>query len=554
MKRRPLMWALALGATIAPCALAQFPNEPTPAAGIVVDAPNGAIDEGQGYLVPGGDAVLNEPVAYESAMLAPTPAPPAGPPSVPGEGPKTAAPDADAKKKAAELKKKKADLKKAVATAYKPLFFDNKFDYLCNPLYNDWHLGEGLKRKPFGDIGVWDIGGQYRARVHHEQNMRGLGLTGRDDTFLLHRTRLYGNLQMNNARVFVEGIDAESNYENFAPRGIEVNRMDLLNCFVDLKVLDLCEGDVYLRGGRQELLYGAQRLISPLDWANTRRNFDGLKMFYSGKDWNFDAFMTRPVVVSPHDFDSLDERQTFSGAYAQYKGVKDQTLDLYWLHYQNANARFFPNDPFNLPNGLYTQTVGSRWTGSDDDLLWDFEGGYQFGDNRDDSARSAGFWMAGLGKKIDSEWKPTVWAYYDWASGGNSVGTRKGFDHLFPLGHRYHGFMDLYARSNIQTPNILVEVQPAEKLKVMMWYHYFFLQNKNDGPYNVNMAPFSTSAPGSADLGHEIDWLFTYSLDVRTEIQFGYSHFFAGRYYKTTPGLPYTGDANFLYTQFQTNF
>ena len=30
---------------------------------------------------------------------------------------------------------------------------------------------------------------------------------------------------------------------------------------------------VTLRGGRQDLLFGAQRLIGPLDWSNTRRTF-----------------------------------------------------------------------------------------------------------------------------------------------------------------------------------------------------------------------------------------------------------------------------------------
>lgn len=538
MNRRPFLWALATGALFASSALAQLPYAPAPAAGIAIDDDNfvpPAIDESAlGYLVPGEEDVVYETATL--ATLAPTPA----------DG-KPAAPDADAKKKAAELKKKKADLKKAVAGAYKPVFYDNKFDYLCNPLYNDWHLGEALKRNPLTDYAVWDIGGQYRARLHHEQNMRGLGLTGRDDTFLLHRTRLFANLQMTNARFYVEGLDAESNYEHYAPRQIEVSRADLLNCFLELKVAELGEGDVYFRGGRQELLYGAQRLISPLDWANTRRTFDVLKMYYQGKDWNFDGFMSRPVINTAHGFDSSDERQTFSGGYASYKAKKDQTMDFYWLHYQNGNPQL-------APNGIYFETPGARWAGTKDDFVWDCEGGYQFGKNSDNSAHNAGFWVAGMGRKLDHDWKPVVWGYYDWSSGGDVLGGRQGFDHLFPLGHRYHGFMDFYARSNIQTPNILIETQPHEKLKALMWYHYFFLQNKNDGPYNINMTPFSTSAPASADLGHEIDWLFTYQVDVRTEIQFGYSYFFAGKYYKETPNLPYRGDANFLYTQFQTNF
>ena len=59
--------------------------------------------------------------------------------------------------------------------------------------------------------------------------------------------------------------------------------------------------------------------------------------------------------------------------------------------------------------------------------------------------------------------------------------------------------------------------------------------------------------PGSRDLGHEIDLTFTNALTPRTDILFGYSHFFSGAYY-STPGLPFSGDADFFYTHYQLNF
>jgi hypothetical protein len=42
-----------------------------------------------------------------------------------------------------------------------------------------------------------------------------------------------------------------------------------------VKVATFKEAPAYVRVGRQELLYGSQRLISTLDWANTRRTFQG---------------------------------------------------------------------------------------------------------------------------------------------------------------------------------------------------------------------------------------------------------------------------------------
>src|SRR6185503_12756174 len=146
---------------------------------------------------------------------------------------------------AAAAQAKQAALKKAVASAYAPLFFDNKFDYLCDPNYDDWHLGEDLKRLCIGNCGVLDVGGQYRARLHNERNFRGFGLTGVDDDFLLHRTRLFMNGKFGDRfRVYAEFIDAESNYENSPPRAIEVNRADMLNLFADAKLFMLEGGDL----------------------------------------------------------------------------------------------------------------------------------------------------------------------------------------------------------------------------------------------------------------------------------------------------------------------
>jgi hypothetical protein len=101
----------------------------------------------------------------------------------------------------------------------------------------------------------------------------------------------------------------------------------------------------------------------------------------------------------------------------------------------------------------------------------------------------------------------------------------------------------------------LLTAQPSERLNLLVWYYYFFPENRNDVPYNLNMAPFAPgSAPASADLGHELDFLASVALNPRMEVAFGYSHFFAGRYYRHTPGLPHRTDADFYYVQYQWNF
>jgi hypothetical protein len=55
-------------------------------------------------------------------------------------------------------------------------------------------------------------------------------------------------------------------------------------------------------------------------------------------------------------------------------------------------------------------------------------------------------------------------------------------------------------------------------------------------------------------LGHEIDLLSTYRLNARAEMQLGWSHFYSGDYYSSTPGTPFDGDADFFYSQFVVDF
>ena len=68
-----------------------------------------------------------------------------------------------------------------------------------------------------------------------------------------------------------EGIAAFSNSQDLPSLPIDQTGFDFLNLFMDFKLADVLGKAAYLRVGRQELLFGSQRLVSNLDWANTRR-------------------------------------------------------------------------------------------------------------------------------------------------------------------------------------------------------------------------------------------------------------------------------------------
>ncbi len=436
-----------------------------------------------------------------------------------------------------------ADLNKKAAGAYKNPFYKNDFSYLLDPHYQDWHLGEGLKRlaTPWG--GVLDLGGQYRMRFHDERNIRGLGLTGRDDTFLLHRTRLYANWEVTpDFRVFVEYLDAVSEFEQFPPLRTEENRSDFINLFVEGTLWENADGRLGARVGRQEYFYGTQRLVSPLDWSNTRRKFDGATLYWQGDLWDIDGFWTRPAPPDTRNFDNPDNSQQFFGVYSAYKGFSNAALEFYYLNFsEDAGAVDF-----------YFNTIGSRLAVDEGCWHLEAEAAYQFGEYGT-ATHSAGFYTIGLGRDLGMiPGNPQLWAYFDWASGDSVQGN--GFHHLFPLGHNYLGWMDLFGRRNIQDLNFLYKHNLTKRLRLLAWWHIFWLQRTDDVPYSVTMTPLVTTPGGSRDLGQELDFIVGYRISPRMDVLLGYSYFWAGNFWATNPSVTFQGNANFTYIQWITNF
>lgn len=440
-----------------------------------------------------------------------------------------------------------------LAVSHKGVFYANDFSYLKAPGNDDFGLGDGLKLMPVadGDFGSLDIGGQIRERYHHE---RGMGRVPDatvpffEDTeadFFLTRLRLYSNWKVcDELRFYCEGIYADATDDNgeYAQRPIDENFGDLLNCFADIALTDTTT----IRVGRQELLYGAQRLVSPLDWANTRRTFEGANLLYRDGNWAIDSFYTMLVPVQVREFDEGDDDIEFFGSYAVYSGFENFTVDFYYLGYDNGQA-FNNDDP--LSSDFLIHTTGIRINGAMDNWLWELEGGPQFGEY--DGAgvdHSAGFATAGIGRSfIDAAWKPTVWLYYDYASGNVPGGDFNGFNQLFPLGHKYFGFIDAVQRSNILAPNCLVTAKPTDRLTVLMWYWHFTSDSEAEVPSIV--AANTPAQNTEKDLGDELDVLLTYTICPRSSLGIGWSHFWRG-----DKIILSENDADFVYSEWTMNF
>ncbi len=443
------------------------------------------------------------------------------------------------------LEEKATALEQAAAQAHKPLFYDNQFDYLEDPSYQGAFLGDRLKHWHVTPWAVLDVGGEYRLRHHSERNHRGAGLTGQDDDFLLHRTRIYANLELGTlARIYAEMNDAASTNETYAPRTSEEDRAELHNLFADLALLGWRSDGLVARLGRQELLYGNQRLVSPLDWANTRRTFEGYKLFWKGPLWTVDAFWTQPVYPNPLVFDSPDQSQQFMGLYLTRRLGTQAVLEGYYLRLVEEDG---PTVHFDFHTfGLRSQQEYHGWLG-------EVEAAVQCGSYGHED-HLAGMYTIGIGRRFENlPWRPTFWMYYDWASGDETLGN--GFHHLLPDSHQYLGWMDIFGRRNIEDWNFQLLLHPQTDWTLTLAWHIFHRQHPLDVPYGVEMNPLVSIPGGSGDFGQELDLILSWQIRPRADLSFGYSHFFAGEFFRTnpSPGL-YRDDADFFYTQFTLRF
>ena len=184
-----------------------------------------------------------------------------------------------------------------------------------------------------------------------------------------------------------------------------------------------------------------------------------------------------------------------------------------------------------------------------DQWLFELEGGPQFGRQSGlGVSHEAGFCTLGVGRKLGDvlPWSPTLWCYYDYASGNAGDGSFNRFNDLFPLGHKYLGFIDAVRRQNIESPNVLLTMKPHDKIDLLIWYWHFMANQAGDVVPSIGGTPPQSLA--SKDLGDEIDLIAKYSISPRSNALVGYSRFWSGN------KILAPRDADFVYVQWELNF
>ena len=409
-------------------------------------------------------------------------------------------------------------------TPFGPLVYDDEF---TDPSALTG-ISNGLKNLSLADIPGWyvNLGGSLRERFESFSNSAfGFPAAGgvAAEDYILHRLLLSGDFHFGPyVRAFVQFGDELEAGRLPGPQPTDIDRGDLAQGFLEINLPVSADSTVNVRAGRQEMMYGSNRLVDIREGPNIRQSFDGVRVWTTLGDARVDAFWVRPVLDKQGWFDDTpDQAQQFYGVYSTtpVAVIPGLSADLYFLGLDRNNAV--------LDAGVANErrySVGTRLFGTAGPVDYNFEGIYQFG-NFGDRPISAFALFSDTGYTIASAWgRPRLAIKADVASGGNSrgTGTLGTFYPLFPKNNYFN-------EANIQTPmNYMdiypyAQIQPRRDVAFMAGVDVLWRQNIHDSFYQPPGMPI---VPGNANnkrflgeaLNLQAEWQATPNLNVNAAV------------------------------------
>jgi hypothetical protein len=363
---------------------------------------------------------------------------------------------------------------------------------------------------------------------------------GIDDAYDLTRLRLNLDVAPKKwVRAFVQGQDARA-------LGIDPSHLnstlkdvfDLRQAYLEVKTGD--KDGVSLRVGRQELIFGVERLVGGSDWTNTSRSFDAVRLGVTQGRAHVDIIAASVVAIDTVRFDKHVPGQNLYGAYASFADVLPKsTFQPYFLWKTVPHVTSEEGAPGSAD--VYTagfRSVGNLPAGFD----YATEMAKQMGHfSNDDIVAWAGYWIVGYtvpGVPL----KPRLSVEYDYATGDKARGDGRAgtFDQLYPTNHSYYGIVDMEGWRNLRDFRSGINLVPHHTVKLTFDYNWFWLASAHDGLYNAaGTLIVKPPASGAAhtDVGSEADIIFNYSPVSQVIIGCGFGHLFPGRFLKeNSPG------------------
>jgi len=247
-------------------------------------------------------------------------------------------------------------------------------------------------------------------------------------------------------------------------------------------------GDFALRVGRQNLVYGDQRLLGRLGWQDISRTFDGLKAMYKSGSVKLDVFAVHPADIvsmtpkttAPQGKSLVTwEDRRLVGVYGTYSIAPKSGVDAYfinWRHNQNAT----------VGKGRNMNTFGTRLFGEWNGFDATAETVFQTGTWANNVSQKASAYAVKVGYTF-ATWKTRLGVEYDYSPGDDKADptTHKTFVFPFHTNHGHYGEMDLFSWANMKDLRFSLKTSPVKGLTLIGNAHLLYLAEAKGDWVNV---------------------------------------------------------------------
>jgi hypothetical protein len=457
-------------------------------------------------------------------------------------------------------------------------------------------------------MSAWDIGASYRLRF---DDKLGAGTTDagsnwdfskravddNNNSFLVSRLMPRAAYTGKRIAFTLEGrssysLDDERYNATAAGKGLtdRDSGLDLHQAF--LFIGNHKEFPLSLKIGRQELVYGDQRLVGHSRWSNVPRTFDAAKLRWQNSLFGVDAFTGGVVYNDSGNLNRANSQDHFSGAYFNFPTLlKNEITEAYFLA-RNVERGIATDNwsavpaPVRFPGAQDIYTAGVR-VKSKPNAYGPFDYGveamYQFG-NRTAVFPATTVAAALAAPRLDhhavstvlqggytwtaSAMQPRLALIHSFGSGDrNAADTKSGtFQNLFPTNHSFYGYMDLNGLQNIHDLRLAYTIKPTVTSIIALEGHTHYLSRATDFWYNVAGAPrnVTTAAVGSGGsyrinpgysrhVGNELDVVAAWTFKPYAQIEAAACRYFRGDYIKQSLAAVGSKDASYFYVQLTLN-
>ncbi|KTE16702.1 alginate export family protein [Sphingopyxis sp. H115] len=361
------------------------------------------------------------------------------------------------------------------------LRYDEDWSVLRTKEQFGWREVKYLPLDADGEIYL-TLGGEARARFEGFDNNLWGDPPAPDDGYLWLRAMPHADLHAGPARVFVQGIAGHARGVGAGEGPADETGLDLLQGFADVRIPLGNSGSLTVRGGRELVALGSERLVGIRYGPNIPQAFDGVRAIVDRGPVRIDAFRLRPVAVGGGDFDDpTSKTRRLDGIYATARPATGIGVDAYWLGYENEEARFAGRTGREARD-----TVGLRIFGQRGSLGWNWEAMIQRGRFGNDPIRAWSIATETAWRFAGVPLEPRLRLRANIASGDRDPADRRlgTFNALFPKG-KYFGELSPIGPRNIVNIHPSIDFDLGAGISIELAAARFWRQNRGDGIYDI---------------------------------------------------------------------